>query len=618
MKKLTIKPFKSKPKLPEDFESKTWAKLQGAVKSVYMKSTVKESKEELYRAVEDMCMHKLGEALYNRLKVECATFIYENQVWRDHCDHMNTLRNIFLYLDRSYALETVGVHSIWDVGLLLFRNRLESRADVETMLIVGLLATIESDRIGQTFEEDAVRRLLRMLSALGLDPAGFLIHIERRMAEAVEMTNRYLHPSTKGPLLKRIEDTLLKPHVETIVDKGLGPLLEGNRVVDLRRMYLLLDRVGAVGLVKAGWVDFVRHCGETLVKDASKEKTFVEDFEFFLNITPGRTAELLAKFVDRKLRGERGTSEDEAERALDRSLSKRLLYAKSASSDLEQVMITKLKTECGANYTAKLEGIGCKVELSMRVLTVGNWSIDVSDDVAKLRLPAAMKDLQSSFSTYYLDKYSGRRLVWAHHVERCLVSARFSKGKKELEVSLLQTLCLMCFNPKSKGTGTSADSAEPLVRVPFIALKELTGIESSELRRTLQSLACGPIGTRVLTKEPKGKEVDDSDTFVSNKEFTNKLFRIKFNSIQLRESAEENDRTHEEVFRDRMYTVDAVIVRILKARKRITHTNLIGELLQQLRWPAKPTELKKRIESLIEREYLDRDSDDPQVYNYLA
>ena len=32
-----------------------------------------------------------------------------------------------------------------------------------------------------------------------------------------------------------------------------------------------------------------------------------------------------------------------------------------------------------------------------------------------------------------------------------------------------------------------------------------SGIEDGELRRTLQSLASGIIGTRVLTKDPKGK-----------------------------------------------------------------------------------------------------------------
>jgi cullin-4 len=38
-------------------------------------------------------------------------------VWEDHCDHMLTIRNIFLKLDRSYVLQTPGLLSIWDMGL---------------------------------------------------------------------------------------------------------------------------------------------------------------------------------------------------------------------------------------------------------------------------------------------------------------------------------------------------------------------------------------------------------------------------------------------------------------------------------------------------------------------
>jgi hypothetical protein len=40
--------------------------------------------------------------------------------------------------------------------------------------------------------------------------------------------------------------------------------------------------------------------------------------------------------------------------------------------------------------------------------------------------------------------------------------------------------------------------------------------------------------------------------------------------------------------------------------------------LVQLKFPIKPADLKKRIESLIDREYLERDKNNPQVYNYLA
>ena len=78
------------------------------------------------------------------------------------------------------------------------------------------------------------------------------------------------------------------------------------------------------------------------------------------------------------------------------------------------------------------------------------------------------------------------------------------------------------------------------------------------------------------------------------------------------------ERTHEEVFRERQYQVDAVIVHTMKARKRLAHTTLMAEMMAQLRFPATSSDLKKRIESLIEREYLERDPEDNSFYRYLA
>jgi hypothetical protein len=44
----------------------------------------------------------------------------------------------------------------------------------------------------------------------------------------------------------------------------------------------------------------------------------------------------------------------------------------------------------------------------------------------------------------------------------------------------------------------------------------------------------------------------------------------------------------------------------------------LGSAILQLKFPIKPADLKKRIESLIDREYLERDKTNPQIYNYLA
>lgn len=60
-----------------------------------------------------------------------------------------------------------------------------------------------------------------------------------------------------------------------------------------------------------------------------------------------------------------------------------------------------------------------------------------------------------------------------------------------------------------------------------------------------------PIGSgvqvRVLLKEPKGRDVDDSDSFSFNAGFSEKLFRIKINSIQMKETEEENKKTNDQV-----------------------------------------------------------------------
>lgn len=56
----------------------------------------------------------------------------------------------------------------------------------------------------------------------------------------------------------------------------------------------------------------------------------------------------------------------------------------------------------------------------------------------------------------------------------------------------------------------------------------------------------------------------------------------------------------------------------MKHRKTVTHASLMSELFEQLRFPAKPSDLKKRIESLIDREYIERDKNSTQVYNYMA
>ena len=58
-----------------------------------------------------------------------------------------------------------------------------------------------------------------------------------------------------------------------------------------------------------------------------------------------------------------------------KDLAKRLLLGKSSSTDAEKTMITKLKAECGSQFTNKLEGMFKDVDLSRDIMTSFRTSV---------------------------------------------------------------------------------------------------------------------------------------------------------------------------------------------------------------------------------------------------
>ena len=158
-----------------------------------------------------------------------------------------------------------------------------------------------------------------------------------------------------------------------------------------------------------------------------------------------------------------------------------------------------------------------------------------------------------------------------------------------------------------------------------------------DLRRTLQSLACGK--KRVLKKVPPGKDVDDNDEFMYNADFTDPNRRVHINSIQQKETvrprpffcssgtssheqaqAEESKATDDKIQEDRGYLLDAAIVRIMKSRKRMTNQILITETVVAVKGHFQPDvrQIKKQIDSLTDREYIRRDDDNRDMYHYVA
>lgn len=360
-------------------------------------------------------------------------------------------------------------------------------------------------------------------------------------------------------------------------------------------------------------------------------------------------------------------SKDVFEAFYKRDLAKRLLTGRSISSDMERTFLSKLKADCGPVYTSKMEGMFKDMELSreimssyaaysagasgqnaanssckttdmdVQVLTTGYWP--VYPQYKNINLPPELLAHQNNFESYYQSKYKGRRIAWQYSLGNCIVKASFPKqpAGKELIINLCQTLVLLCFqyDDGPDGKGLTIDE-----------IMKKTGIDDrAEVERVLQSLSLGRDGTRVLIKKdldltkssdlpsptpvsensPPSKKkikirrnVGPHDRFLFNASFTSNQRRIRITNISMKETAQERNETHESVSKDRLYLIDAALVRIMKARKSIDHRDLIGEVMSQLKFPSSSSDIKKRVESLIEREYMERVEGNQSRYNYLA
>ena len=244
----------------------------------------------------------------------------------------------------------------------------------------------------------------------------------------------------------------------------------------------------------------------------------------------------------------------------------------------------ELAREENTSYKSLLEDRQLKqsVDLNVSVLSASAWP---TYPAVEVEIPTEIQKATRDFEKHYKSKYNGRKLDWMHSLAHCQVKAAFPKGNKEIVVSCFQAVVLLYFNEKA-----------PNEAVSYIELQEATKLKDEELKRTLQSLACARY--RVLLKSPKGRDVNATDKFVVDPNFTDAKYRIKINQIQLKETREENKQTHERVAADRQYETQAAIVRIMKSKKRVKHALLVANVIDATknRGSVNADDIKKQIE----------------------
>ncbi|KAF7027241.1 hypothetical protein CFC21_039302 [Triticum aestivum] len=367
-------------------------------------------------------------------------------------------------------------------------------------------------------------------------------------------------------------------------------------------------------------------------------------FEDFCNkdVAGCTSAESLASFCDSILRkgGSEKLSDEVVEDTLDKvvtilsyisdkdlfvefhrkKLGKRLLFDKSANNEHERSLLSKLKQYFGGQFTAKMEGMltdvstardhqtafeeymrdklpNHRVDFSVTVLTTGFWP---SYKTSNINLPSEMIKCVEIFKDHYNSKQKSRRLTWIYSMGNCNIVAKFDAKPIELIVTTYQAAMLLLFNGSE--------------RLTYSEIVTQLNLPDDDAVRLLHSLSCAKY--KILNKVPSNRTISPSDVFQVNHKFTDKMRRIK---VPL-PPTDEKKKVVEDVNKDRRFSIDASIVRIMKSRKVMGHQQLVAECVEQLSRMFKPDIkiIKRRIEDLISREYLERDLETANTYRYLA
>ncbi|XP_057856921.2 cullin-1 [Cryptomeria japonica] len=377
------------------------------------------------------------------------------------------------------------------------------------------------------------------------------------------------------------------------------------------------------------------------------QKALQEAFETFCNKGPAKylTAESLSAFSDNLLKkgSTEKLSDDEIDLALEnvvkilehvenkdvfaefyrKKFARRLLVDKCPNDCNERSMLAKLKEQNGAQFTSKMEGmitdfflskenqnkfvahlnredIHVGLDLNVTVLTTWCWPTYKSPNI---NLPIDLEKCIGIFKQFYSKETANRILTWMYSLGTCTVEGRFNDRIIELVLSTSQAALLMLFNEFEK--------------LSFGEIKSQLNLEDDDANRVLHSLACA--NYKVLIKYPNTQKIEPTDYFEFNSRFADNLKsrRIK---IPFPQNSDEKKKVIDDVEQTRKHLIDCKIVKIMKKHKLLSYQELQSKCVEELKKEFKPDfrAIKRRIEDLISKDYLERDKDDQNKFKYLA
>ncbi|WPK26825.1 hypothetical protein PUMCH_004187 [Australozyma saopauloensis] len=352
--------------------------------------------------------------------------------------------------------------------------------------------------------------------------------------------------------------------------------------------------------------------------------------------------------------------------------AKRFLSAKSshsvswglAGTDLEELIIAKLGDEMGRGGSSFEKIVKMRrdvklshdltsewkshvsqnkldlVELELKICNLSEWPKSMTKDYKNFSnqdgeigfiWPSVLRKTMRTFEEYWLSekKNDNKTLYWSPKFGLIDMIITYPTKTYDINLSTLAGVIMLLFAPLSTdalGEPVLAFAEKRVLK--YEEIRDLTKIAEPELKRQLQSIAVAP-RLRLLVKSPMTKEVNEGDEFRLNEKFKSPTSKVRVLTVSSSSSRAESTKAEKQdeekevrgnIEEGRKQLLNAAIVRVMKSRQTLSHNELIEELLKQLQNRFEPlmTVIKRRIEDLIDKEYLKRDDLEHSVYHYIA
>jgi len=343
-----------------------------------------------------------------------------------------------------------------------------------------------------------------------------------------------------------------------------------------------------------------------------------------------------------------------------KALCKRLLSkGKQYNENAEKSFLSKLKAQSGDAAIRKLQGMFTDVQdesfneiktkfesfnsgsskvgpvdLEVQVLNESHWPISGTQKFPLL-LGAELLQCQTKFQQFYDKSTEKRRLQWLYNYGTVTLAGRFTNSKAPIQLVLtpLQASILMCFNVSAKLSFEELIVAlwptqNQAARTTLTSSQNTSALHDMSLEEILR-FAIQPLvyfKYKVIAKEkdvdPKKESIKKTDVFLLREKIPAKKLprKIQFPPGSAKQTQKEANQDHELVMKQREFEIEAAMVRVMKARNRLDWNQLQVEVINILKQRFTPDAkmLKKRLESLIDRKFFERDENDPKILIYVS